>query len=579
MAALSSGRYGSVHSSCSGLSEARERTWLPVRLAMATLVIWAAFAWPCRAADDFQLTARARPGQDLTLAFPTPVRTESGAKYFLRLTRLATTAAGATPEGAPAASDAPLEPEQLGRRLARVRLPQLQYGQYRAELVTDSGSVLGAGSNTLRVLASDPPRITKIVPPTGYPDNGYSLEDAIYSFEVAGENLGEPEDITIKINDVPLTFERRIAGKRGLAPSEKECDRRYPCLIAGRRSLRVFGVARRDLLDHSWPLKIQLQVEGLPSNEEQLRLSWVSRTTPVAISLAVLVALAALVFLLSRRPGEKGKPGTVFNYVLIEAETNTYSLSHLQFMLWSSAAVLTYVYLATSQSLVQGNWVMPKVPQGLPALLGLSAGTSVLAAGATRARGSKGAGPGRPGLADFISSGGVFAPERLQFLLWTLLGVAAFVSTTLLQDPATVTELPKIPDEYLPLMGVSSLGYLGGKLVRKAGPVIRQVLPSEKPGGIRIIGTNLSRHAQVQLGGDALPASRVVVPGGDAEFVHELVTSGMSSASAAAITIRVTNPDGQSAEFELGSPGASVVSREEGASGVPATPPAADAAS
>ena len=168
--------------------------------------------------------------------------------------------------------------------------------------------------------------------------------------------------------------------------------------------------------------------------------------------------------------------------------------------------MLAYAYVYASQYFVQAKWQMPEVPSGLATLLGLSVGTTALAIGATEVRGSKGAGPAHPGIGDLITNGGVFASDRLQFFLWTILGVVAFVHTTLSHDPATLTEPPKIPDSFLPLMGVSSLGYLAGKVLRKPGPVIKQVEKSP-PDGLRILGENLSPRAQVFVGSQ-LMASR-----------------------------------------------------------------------
>jgi hypothetical protein len=67
----------------------------------------------------------------------------------------------------------------------------------------------------------------------------------------------------------------------------------------------------------------------------------------------------------------------------------------------------------------------------------------------------------------------VVAPERFQFFIWTILGAAVFVFLAFLNDPGIIKDLPTVPSGFLQLMGVSSLGYLGGKLARKAGPVIK----------------------------------------------------------------------------------------------------------
>ena len=243
--------------------------------------------------------------------------------------------------------------------------------------------------------------------------------------------------------------------------------------------------------------------------------------------------------------------------------TNTYSLSLFQLLLWTAAAIVAYAYLAASQSLVQWKWQLPNIPEGLPTLLGMSVGTTALAIGTSETRGCKGAGSVHPSLSDLVTTGGLLAPERVQFSLWTLLGVAGFVSATLAQDPAAVTELPKVPDSFLPLMGVSALGYLAGKVARKPGPVVKQLDPpppysaaTPLTNGIRIVGENLSPRAQVRVNGELIPAGGVTVgpsQSSAAEVVTELVVTPAATAAAlnaavATPAVKVINPDGQSAE-------------------------------
>jgi hypothetical protein len=308
-------------------------------------------------------------------------------------------------------------------------------------------------------------------------------------------------------------------------------------------------------------MRVGVEIDGIESNSKTLVLSPVNRAVPGGIAFAVLGILTALVYLMKPQKAGRhpvnGKPYSAMAYFFVDSETNTYSLSRLQLILWSAAAVVAYVYLAASQSIVQWNWALPKVPDNLPTLLGISAVTSALSIGATGMRGSKGSGPLHPVSGDFISSGGVFAPERLQFFLWTVLGVIAFVSATLAQDPATVSELPQIPDSFIPLMGLSSLGYLAGKVARKPGPTISQLDPPPPYAAdekcIRIIGNNLSPRAQVMLNGKLLQTAEIsagIPVQADAEFVAELIltprtidpeVSGVSA-------VKVVNPDGQSAE-------------------------------
>ena len=517
-----------------------------------------AVARPCLGADEgMQVRPRAlHPGDKISI---TPGATlDAGKKTFVRF------------HGPTQLDDVPVDAAQVTRGLLRVPLPKpMRQGKYELELVTEFGQVLDKGAS-IRILATETPTIDKIVPHPSYAIGG------VYEFELAGENFGsEAEESIVLINDVPVQFARYVTNRQRKA-TPADCQSQYPCLLGNRRRLHVIGLS----LAHQpfyRPMRVSVQVDSLVSPDRVLLLSWVSRGTPALIAFGALGVFAAIVYVLAREKARRvrGRGGwrNTVSYLFVEPETNTYSLSRLQLILWTGAAIVAYIYLAASQSLVQWKWQLADVPEGLPALLGLSVGTTALAIGATEARGNKGAGPAHPGLGDFITTGGVLAPERMQFFLWTVIGVFGFVTATLAQDPATVSELPKVPDNFLPLMGASAGGYLAGKFIRKPGPVIKQLDPQPPyaagtalPAGIRIVGSNLSPRAQVSINGALIPAADVTAPtapAGTGEFAVELVVSPAAAARAAArvatpavsprpgapASVKVVNPDGQGAEL------------------------------
>lgn len=518
--------------------------------ALACLVLVLLFARPAAADDPLQITrASVRPGGMLSVVLGSSVDTSK--PLFLRLDGRG---AGAGP-----VVDVPLEAAAARRRLVRLPFPQLREGTYATELINDQGAALGAGG-PLRVLSSEPPVITKIIPRVSYP------EAKQYDFEIVGERFSNhPDDTIVRINDTAVAFAARVRDDHDAGMTASECGSARPCLIVSRRALRVIGLTEERL--HR-PLSVSVQIDTLMSNTKPLLLSKVQRGAPATIAFLTLAVVAGLVYLLARDKARRYKPVdrsySTLAYLFIEPQSNTYSLSRFQLLAWTAATVIAYTYLAASQFLVQWTWVLPSVPEGLPALLGISAGTTAFAVG-SETRSNKGAGPVHPASGDFITTGGVFAPERLQFFLWTLLGAGGFVVATLAQDPATVTDLPKIPDNFVPLMGVSSLGYLAGKALRKAGPVIRQLVPPPPyppaaPGGaappppIRIVGESLSPRAQVRVNGVLVPPAQVT-PGAsqsaDTEFVTELVAAptALQSPGPGVAPVKVINPDGQSAEL------------------------------
>ncbi len=213
-------------------------------------------------------------------------------------------------------------------------------------------------------------------------------------------------------------------------------------------------------------------------------------TAPVAIlagAIALVLALLPLLLLrFVRKSYRIGGKNYRLRMLFLDPETDTYSLSKFQFYDWTVAAIFAYAYLYISRVHVQlGSW--PDVPATLPGIIVVAAGTAVGSQLVTSAKGSKGAGEENPSIADFITSGGVVAPDRLQMFLWTIVGVGAFLYAVLQQAPGVISELPTVPERLLVLMGISSAGYLGGKMARKPGPVINEisVMPPDSDEGIR----------------------------------------------------------------------------------------------
>jgi len=139
-------------------------------------------------------------------------------------------------------------------------------------------------------------------------------------------------------------------------------------------------------------------------------------------------------------------------------------------------AVFSYAYLYISRFWYQSWGDIPPIPSGLPGIVAIAGGAAVGAQVITKVNGPKGSGALHPAAGDFITTGGVVAAERVQFLVWTLVGAAGFVIATAQLDPRTLVELPSVPESILAISGVSAFGYLGGKLARNAGPVINEVI-------------------------------------------------------------------------------------------------------
>jgi hypothetical protein len=314
-----------------------------------------------------------------------------------------------------------------------------------------------------RIVSPDPVKISSISPQVDFPDSGR------YRFTISGEGFSPlAEDNVLLFQGMP--------DARLCAPGESP-----PGCLAGTvtedgRTIVLSAVPQND---YRGALNVGVLVGDRASDARAaLTLSPVSAGLPLVIALITVVLLIVMVYLLVPKVRWTGKPPRgrrFFGAALIDEETNTYSLSKLQFYLWTTAAIFGYAYLSAARSLVQGTLELADVPENLPGILLLTASTSLLAVGISSAKGSKGAGERDPSFADFITTGGVIAPERLQFLVWTIVGVIGFIALTIARGPGRIDTLPAIPERLLYLMGLSSFAYVGGKLARKPGPVINDL--------------------------------------------------------------------------------------------------------
>jgi hypothetical protein len=266
---------------------------------------------------------------------------------------------------------------------------------------------------------------------------------------------------------------------------------------------------------------------------------WVAAASAlIAICLGLMVLW--LVRLLSRQQlrdqPTKNVRLNALQILFLDPETNSYSLSKLQFYFWTAAALFGYSYLVIGRMMVQGQ-IWPDIPGTLPGILAIGAGTAVGSQFVTSVRGPKGAGSESPSLGDFVTSGGVAAPDRVQMLVWTIVGVGAFCVAVLRYAPGTIETLDAVPTGMLYLMGLSSVGYLGGKLARKPGPVINEisVTPGESDEALALAAAppppgppDLSQPvAQAQ----ALLQTFANVPPGSAQTAVDALSKAIQSAS------------------------------------------------
>lgn len=335
-------------------------------------------------------------------------------------------------------------------------------------------------------------------------DNNGQPKSGEYTIDLEGKGFSEiPTENTILLDERPLV--------NCSDPNKKDCA---PDLAiepgSGGTHLRLSGIP----IGYHGTHKVRVRVGGKEApdehprdNETTVTLSWVAEWVPAAIAIGSYITLASILYFLMsaglRKLAAAQELEGVLSMMFLEPETNSFSLSKLQFYLWTGAAVLGYVYLTAARSLAQGYFEWGDIPAGLPAIILASAGTTVAVSGVSAAKGSKGAGEIGPNLSDFITTGGVVAPERVQFLVWTLVGVTSFLTLVFLSSPIHIHGLPAVPSGFLQLMGISAAGYVGGKLVRKAGPKISSIDGTIDPASgnltLNITGGVLSQSGSFEI--------------------------------------------------------------------------------
>jgi len=345
-----------------------------------------------------------------------------------------------------------------------------------------------------------------------YPGTTYQGQKG-FNFTIAGKNFTDAP--AAETGELPKGNLIEIVGVGMLRKCKDAVTAEpYPCATDISSTTNEIAVTGFTPKHYYGPVTVVVHVGKSASKPMTVTFAQVSQPGVVLAAAAVFFIVAYILY----RFVTKGVKGDIVNGVqltpwsslFLDPETNSYSLSKFQVIAWTAVTVYSYVYIFLCRTLIQGNFAFPDVPQNLPQLFFVSAGTTVAAAAITATVGSKGAGSIRPSAADFISTGGLVAGDRFQFFTWTIVGCLGYFYLVIRMNPEMANiSLPEIPQNFLYLMGVSSAGYLGGKLVRKPGPVIKvlSVAKMTPPDGAATIATAATRTAPNTLSGAPAAAS------------------------------------------------------------------------
>jgi hypothetical protein len=455
------------------------------------------------------------------------------------------------------------ESTTLGKNSARIDIKENNIDTKRIALPKPLNIVGSLGNLS--------PEINSISKLINFPE-----KDNTYSFSVIGKNFGTDleNDNKLFLSDIKNEDGNFIEGTNvkicWSGEDKKECQNHIKGEVVSNRELKFQGIPKR----YAGELGVQIGIGENFSNIYPTFLSPVLKETPkkwstyITLGLMIIIVLiqSASILKSARTNGKQSKDSFLKNFFL-ESETNTLSLSRFQFYIWTFTAILSYLYLLFSRSLIQSKFEFIDIPSGLPGIVFISATTTFLSLGITSNKGSKGAGDIHSNWSDLITVGGVVAPERLQFLVWTILGSLVFLFITFFQNPETIQDLPQIPQGFLQLMGISSFGYLGGKIARKAGPVINEVTANHIGNTVvfDIRGGQLSQDAVFRIGSEPIASSdidgtkpTIITPEDSNEpSLAKHLQFTLNSAVSTLINnleqknFQIINPDGQYADWKI----------------------------
>lgn len=323
------------------------------------------------------------------------------------------------------------------------------------------------------------PQVTEVIPPVAFArGSGYEITFRGTDFSSEARN-----EIVVQTKKDLVTCVK--GGPAGCVTAD----------VVSPTEITFFGIPE----SYSGSRRVALRVNDRSSDWKDIVLAGHSGTTVILSTLFSWLALGAVFFWMLQWVRRKFHPdSSIFDVLLIDEMTNTYSLTKLQFLLWTAAALLAYLNLCFARMLILNESVLPEVPTGLMRLFAVSAGTLVVTTTVTVAKGSKGSGDLRPSLADFFTHGGTVAPDRAQFFLFTLVAVPLFLVVTIFHDPASIS-VPDVPNSLWQMTGLSALGYAGGKLVRRSGPIIDSVKLDPASPTLIISGRSISPDGRFTL--------------------------------------------------------------------------------
>ena len=256
----------------------------------------------------------------------------------------------------------------------------------------------------------------------------------------------------------------------------------------------------KELADNAFfrkSIRLKVFVDGRPSSFMKVTIlpkNWNKKV----IALAILVTVVGLAFI-SLLIGK----WNFVPYVLLDKNTNTYSLSRFQAFTWTVVLTGSYFYIAIAFGILLQNGKIPEFNPSLVGLMSISY-TGFIASHFLNKKNPKNAiSDTPPALSDLFMENGVIDITRLQLLLFTVVAVVVYLYNLYLNN--TLNGLPDIPATLHGLLVSSQTGYIGGKVfgdkiaVNRVIP--RQISISEKIIDLHLIGAGFVDGMKVMIEG------------------------------------------------------------------------------
>lgn len=205
-------------------------------------------------------------------------------------------------------------------------------------------------------------------------------------------------------------------------------------------------------------MSIKLMANYRPSTTENLVLlksywKWIAGSFSIFVTGAFLLSIAFVL-----------KKVNFTHEILLDAKTNSYSLSNFQSFAWTIVFIGSYFYVAISSGIILDKSELPDFNYSLIGLMGISYGGLLTSSYLDRRKKDPGNVKHKPELKDLISDpdGGI-SLSRLQLLGFTLISIIVYIFY--LFKANVLNGLPGIPETLHTMLLTSQGGYLGSKAI------------------------------------------------------------------------------------------------------------------